>query len=1593
MKKIILLILLFSPLIINSRSLDEIKKSGVVYAAFTESSRNSINYKIALEFAKFLNVKLIDITTTWDDNFTQDGIRHDDLETNPSYYYTPDALQKADFICGTIYVFDWRKKIFDYAGTMQVSDLLVIRKTTKDFNFLTQLIIPEEYLDLVEHSEIKTLDDLKGKKIALLENSSYEKNIELINEKLGNSITIVRTKSEEESQKLLIEGQVDAFVAVSYLALKFLNENPDISKLAFPVGKPFDVGWAVQNENYELADEINNFYLTIKGDGTLNQLFQNSYGIDFKTYLDIINSYLENDEKSIRTYDDIISSGKIIVSLREREMIFNKNGSKQFSHQLAEALANFMKLELEIRIVPSLSDYFEASDGILYKDSTYSPAYFDDVDIACDLLSPVPWRLSKVDVIGYMPNATIIVGNKNKKITTVADLKKLKGVTAKGSSYEQALVDNNITNYYDVPATEMLNEVASGRADYTLVSISIYSLPEYENLEAKFIIGEIQKTGWAIKRNHPKLKQKILEFFDYAKKYGIFDEFFKQQTGMPFKAAEKYLIALHQTYNIGVFPFAFYGSDDGLPQENITSIFQDDDGYIWFGTFSGAVKFNGRTMQNYDNENGLISSKVLDIAQDSTGTVYFATLKGISSLKGGKFDSINVGTPFKHILIDSHQRKWFYGDAGIIIHDGKEEIIIKDVIENAPININSIAEIFNQDKFVIASGEGLYMFDVQNYSLEKITDTSTYYAFVDADKKLWISAKNGVFYTDFYNLENNNFGEPINKTSNINSKINKITQTTDGAIWLISNFKAYQIFSLNLSPIIYDQTIGMSGQKILSFFVDKEENIWFGYYGGVQKLTNKSLRVIYPERLKFYTNTIVQDNLNHFWFSFNNTLFVLGDSLEELTYKFSDSYSSFVTAENPEGNIIVGSEKGLFEVDPKTKKIIRSNIFDTKIQFLKNIFIDSRGQIFISSGFNGVVYYLRNFDSTPKSIENKSTSLLQDFYELDSGIIGANNSGLVYFTNGTFKPYINLDYSVSTIQKINNKIYVGTDNGMYILEDNALKKIDISNLSNNSITAISRANDTSYIWVGTTQGLNYVNTIDWTTEFEVNAQDGLPGNEIAIDGLLVDAKGMLWIGTLHGIATYDIKKKSLQKYTPDCKVEEITLNRQLVNELPKTLKHNQNNFIFELSGLSFKNEKSIVYDYYLRGKNKIFESSSGVPFKAAYQNLPPGKYTFLYRAKGKDGIWSYYRSLDFEILKPFWQRLWFIISVLILLIFSVYSIIKIREKALKAQNEELERLVAERTFEIEKQKSHIEGKNAELEQQQEEIIAQRDEIGKQRDVAEKQRDSIAEQQGEIMDSIYYAKRIQTAILPPKDYYKEFLPESFVLYRPRDIVSGDFYWIKKIGDDIVVIASDCTGHGVPGAFMSMLGSALFDEIILRANVAFDTGQILNDMRTGIIKALHQTGKVQEAKDGMDMAIYILNPKEGTLQFSGAFNPLYIARGDEIIELKADRKPIGIFEEIPTPFTTHHFKPQYGDLLYIFSDGYASQFGGPQGKKFKVSRFKKLLLTIKDRDIDEQKTLLNKTFENWMGVKNEQIDDVIVIGVRYIWGNSNISEKNS
>jgi serine phosphatase RsbU (regulator of sigma subunit) len=285
--------------------------------------------------------------------------------------------------------------------------------------------------------------------------------------------------------------------------------------------------------------------------------------------------------------------------------------------------------------------------------------------------------------------------------------------------------------------------------------------------------------------------------------------------------------------------------------------------------------------------------------------------------------------------------------------------------------------------------------------------------------------------------------------------------------------------------------------------------------------------------------------------------------------------------------------------------------------------------------------------------------------------------------------------------------------------------------------------------------------------------------------------------------------------------------------------------------------------------------------------------------------------------------------------------------------------------------------NIRLEEKNRTISKQKDEIEKQRDIAAAQRDQIAYQKKHITDSIMYAKRIQTALIPSLELFSDKL-DHFVLYKPLDIVSGDFYWVSNKDNIQVIIAADCTGHGVPGAFMSMLGVTMLNEIVNGKQI-IKPEEILENLRNGIIKSLNQAVDEDTVKDGMDIAVCVIDFQENILWFSGANNPLYLIRGGELIHYRADKMPAAIHYKMQ-PFTIHKIELQKGDAFYIFSDGFADQFGGPNQKKFMSAHLKEALIEISGKPMLEQGEKLNQIFEDWRG-SNPQVDDVTLIGIRY------------
>ena len=404
--------------------------------------------------------------------------------------------------------------------------------------------------------------------------------------------------------------------------------------------------------------------------------------------------------------------------------------------------------------------------------------------------------------------------------------------------------------------------------------------------------------------------------------------------------------------------------------------------------------------------------------------------------------------------------------------------------------------------------------------------------------------------------------------------------------------------------------------------------------------------------------------------------------------------------------------------------------------------------------------------------------------------------------------------------------------------------------------------------------------------------------------------------------------------------------------------YKKNNINFEFAALSYDNEKENAYSYYLEG----FENSwsDWTPeSKKSYTNLNEGTYTFHVKSKNVYGKVGAEDTYTFTILPPWYRTAWAYLAYIIGSIIVIYTTTQISVRRLKMAKLRLEDIVINRTAEV---------------------VAEKEEVEKQKKLVEvKNKD--------ITDSINYAQKIQQAILPLPDEFSKVFPQSFIYFQPRDIVSGDFYWFypphKLNQNHVYLAAADCTGHGVPGAFMSMIGNTLLNEILNEKQI-YKCDAILNQLHTEVRAALKQDIAHNTTNDGMDIALCSIDLDTLELQYAGANRALYIFRqhteGYEFIEVKPNKFSIGGFQaETTRQFNAHTIQLKQGDTFYMFSDGYADQFGGSNNKKFMVKRLQAELMAMQHLPLGEQKLLVSKMLNDWKG-DAEQVDDILMIGVK-------------
>lgn len=611
----------------------------------------------------------------------------------------------------------------------------------------------------------------------------------------------------------------------------------------------------------------------------------------------------------------------------------------------------------------------------------------------------------------------------------------------------------------------------------------------------------------------------------------------------------------------------------------------------------------------------------------------------------------------------------------------------------------------------------------------------------------------------------------------------------------------------------------------------------------------------------------------------------------------------------------------------------------------------------------------------------------------------------------------------------NNQLRLGTANGTYKLENNTFVPCNEFNasLGNNFHILHVKTDNLNNTWfLGIKNGVEILGKIisssNGKIQFEIHDFPLLRLTDLQLSSFYPVNNTNVFFGTSEKIIHYNPTQKDLCKDTFAVLIRSVEIIQptdsllfggtflykgKVVNTQPKEeipiIAFKNNALRFKFSAMFYEGNEKNLYQFTLEGFDKEWSEWTNRAEKE-YTNLLEGRYCFKVRAKNVFGTTSSVASYSFVITAPWYRTIFAYILYLLAFIFVIFLSVKISIHRIEKEKIKLEKIVAERTAEVVAQKEEIVYQNQILIQNKEEILTQNEilnqqkeeitsqnealnlqneEIQAQRDNLEMQNIKISDQNKVITSSIRYASTIQMALLTSKKTIDQVFPENFIFYKPRDIVSGDFYWVKKINDISIIVVADCTGHGVPGAFMSMLGIAYLNEIVSKREVT-QANHVLNEMRKQIRSSLCQTDSDNDARDGMDMAIVVIYEKENILEYAGALIPLYLFRKNEnnevsLIEFKADSLSIGNMIRENETYTNQRIEIKKGDSIYLHSDGYTDQFHKETNQKFSKRRLKELLASIQKYTMSEQKQILESNLKDWAG-DNEQIDDILVAGFR-------------
>ncbi len=1042
--------------------------------------------------------------------------------------------------------------------------------------------------------------------------------------------------------------------------------------------------------------------------------------------------------------------------------------------------------------------------------------------------------------------------------------------------------------------------------------------------------------------------------------------------------------------------------DQGMNSSYIRAILEDKDGNIWFGTDGGGVsKYDGKSFTHYTDKEGLSNNSVLSILEDKNGNLWFGTSGGGVSKYDGKYfthytdkEGLSNNTVWS-ILEDKSGNLWFGTDnGGVNKYDGKSFAQYTDKQGLSNNTVYSMLEDKRGNIWFGTNGGGVSKYNGKSFthftSKEGLSNNTVWSMLEDKGGNIWfgtygggVSKYNGKSFTNY------TYKEGLN-----NNTVLSIIEDKGGNIWLGTSGGGVSKYD-GKSFTHYTEREGLSNNTVWSILEDESGNIWFGTYGGGADKYNRKAFAHYTNKEGLSNSavlSILEDKSGNLWFgTFGGGVCKYdGKSFTHFTSKEGLCNNTvFSILEDKSGNIWFGTYGGgVSKYDGKSftnytdkEGLSNSTVF--------SILEDKNTNLWFGTYGGGVSKYdgksFTNYTDKEGLSSNYVWSILEDksgnlwFGTFGGGVCKYDGKSFTHFTE---KEGLGSNTVLSVLEDKNENLWFGTDGGGVSKYDGKsfTNYTEMEGLSSNTVRSIIE-DKSGNLWFGTEKGLNLFvigGKISSLSVQTFHKEDGLKAEDFYQNSVLRDGKNRIWWGTGKALSVIDMNEFKLNKELPKIQLENIELQENfvdyrnikkeindslIINEklekinfssvanyynYPKDLElpYSLNHLTFHFVAFDWYAPHKLRYQYKLEGLDPNWSNLIS-DHRADYRNIPSGKYTFKIKAIGSANKWSKIFEYSFVIHPPWWRTLWAYVIYGILAITLIFCIVQWNGKRLSKRAEELKIKVEEATIEIKAQKRLIEEKHQ-----------------------------------EITDSINYAERIQRALLASKELLDDNLKDYFILFKPKDVVSGDFYWATKTissngVENFELVVADSTGHGVPGAIMSILNIACLKEASLQGITSPDL--LLNETRRLIIENLKNDGSTEGGRDGMDGSLLSFDFKNNVLNCASANNPIWVIRNKELIEIKADRLPIGKHEKDKEPFTLHTLNLQQGDVIYTLTDGFSDQFGGPSGKKFKYKQLLELLLSIADEPLSAQQQKLNNTFEDWRG-NLEQVDDVTIVGVR-------------